>query len=63
MSYDVRRTLKYGAIAGGVAYFGSSLVEKVVSSSPIISDDRYRVAGTAAVTAVLTDAAMQVFLK
>jgi hypothetical protein len=59
MSYDLKRTAKYAALTAGISYFGASLIEKVVQSTPVLNDDKYRMAGTAAVAVVAVDLAMQ----
>jgi hypothetical protein len=59
MSYDIKRSLKYGALAAGGMYFGSAIVEKIVQSTPVLSDDKYRAAATAAVVVIAADVVMQ----
>ena len=59
MSYDFKRTAKYALLAGATSYFGAAIIEKAVQSSPVISDDKYRMAGTVAIATVIADVAMQ----
>jgi hypothetical protein len=62
MPYDFQRGAKIGAAAAGVAYFGSALVDKVVTSSPVALDDKTKPVVTAAVAAIAADAFVQLVL-
>lgn len=62
MSYDVKRGVKIGLAAGGVAYFGSALVNKTVEALPFTASEGVKPVAIAAVSAVAADAIVQYFL-